>query len=381
MRLNPLDTALYALMRVIHAFDRRERDLKDFDPRRIRNILVVSSTAIGDTLLSTPAVRAVRESYPRAHVTALFNKDNMELFANNPHIDDVLPYHGGYRKFIRTVLELRRRRFDLVLIFHGNEPQTTPLAYLSGAPFIFKLPNESRFRFLLSNREPVTRWDGLGHGIEARLRVAGLAGCETDDMRMELFIDRADDEAAGLFLENETGGAKTLVGFQPGASTVSRMWFPGRFIEVGRRIVDDFDDAVIVLTGSPAERALCEEIAGGIGRNTLVTAGRIPLRRLPPLIKRLSVFVTGDTGPMHIAYALGTPVVALYAVADPARTGPLYDRSRHIVIKKPRTCDPCAAKKCEYQECMEQITVEEVWRAVNELLERSHTKKECSGKI
>jgi len=83
---------------------------------------------------------------------------------------------------------------------------------------------------------------------------------------------------------------------------------------------------------------------------------------------RLDVFVTGDTGPMHMAYALKTPVVALYAVSEPERTGPLQDRDLHRIIKKPRTCDPCVSKKCTYQECMEQISVAEVYGAVRDVL-------------
>ncbi len=369
MRLNPVDEALFVFLRLKNLLDKRKRSAEDFDPSVVKNILLISSTAIGDTLLSTPAIRAVRERYPGSHITALLNKDNMELFENNPHIDDIVPYYGGYRRFLWTVSELRKRNPDLALIFHGNEPQATPLAYLSGARFIFKLPNNNRFRFLLSNSEPITLWDQLGHGIEARLRVAALADCGTEDKRMELFIDQAYDEAVAGFIEQHSEGAKILVGFQPGASTVSRMWFAERFVKLGKMVLDDFRDSMIVLTGSPSERGLCEEIERGIGRRTLVTAGRLPLKRLPPLIKRLSVFVSGDTGPMHIAYALGTPVVALYAVSDPERTGPLYDKQKHIVIKKPRTCEPCLSKKCEYQECMESITVEEVYRAVARLLE------------
>ncbi len=371
MRFRLAESLLYGFMKLLHALDRRRRDTGDFRPEDVRSILLVSSTAIGDTLLSTPAIRAVRERYPRARIIAHFNRDNMELFKNNPRIDGIIPYYGGYRRFLRTVMELRRYRFDLVLILHGNEPQATPMAYLSGAPFIFKLPNTSRFRFLLSNREPVVGWDGLGHGIEARLKTASLCGCDTMNKRMELFIDRRDEERVSVFLEREgVRRGDILVGFQPGASTLSRMWFPDRFVELGRRLIKDIPRCWIVITGSPSEKALCESIGDCIGGRTIVTSGRVALRELPPLVKRLSVFVTGDTGPMHVAFSLGTPVVALYAVADPEKTGPYYDREKHRVIKKERICDPCVSKRCEYQKCMENIEVDEVFRMVKELLEK-----------
>src|SRR3989344_5930004 len=151
MRLNPIDGILYLSMKMAKAFDRRDTDLKYFDPDRVKNILVVSSTAIGDTLLSTPAIKAVRERYPDAKIIAHFNKSNMEMFENNPHIDGIIPYYGGYKKFLKTVMDFRRHRFDVILILHGNEPQATPMAYLSGADFIVKLPNTSKYGFLLSN--------------------------------------------------------------------------------------------------------------------------------------------------------------------------------------------------------------------------------------
>lgn len=371
MGFRPLDTLLYAYMRLRKAIDTRKTSIEDLPATGIRNVLVVSSTAIGDTLLSTPAIRAIRKRYPRAYIVALFNNANMELFANNPWIDRVVPYYGGYRRFFATARALKAAKPDIAFILHGNEPQATPLCYLSGARFIFKLPNASRFNFLLSNRTPVVEWKEVVHGIDVRLRCTALAGCPTNDVRMELFVDQADTDAAGDFLlANGLGKNDIAIGFQPGASTVSRQWFADRFIEVGRRLVASRPDVKIVLTGSKTEAALCEQIAVGIGGNAIVTAGQLPLKQLPPVIRRLQCLVTGDTGPMHVAITAGTPVVGLYAVADPNRSGPLYDRERHIIIQKPRTCEPCVSKKCKYQQCMEAITVDEVEAAVRTIIGR-----------
>lgn len=369
MRIRPVEKTLLLWLKARKSVDRRKTGIKDFSPGSVKNILVVSSTAIGDTLLSTPAIRAVRKRYPEARLIALFNRENIELFSNNPHIDGAVPYYGGYKRFNSTIKALEKYSFDLALIFHGNEPQATPICYLAGARFIMKLPNNSEYNFLLSNREPVVTWDDLGHGIEARLKTAALAGCAPDGFGMELFTERIDAEKAFEFLRKEGVSDSTLlIGFQPGASTVSRQWFPERFTRLGKDLVEARPEARIVLTGSLAEAELCKKIADGIGDPAIVAAGRLPLRQVPPLIKRLKVFVTGDTGPMHIAIAVGTPVVALYAVADPKKSGPLYDKDRHRVIQKGRTCDPCLSKKCEYQKCMEAISVEEVEAAVDGLL-------------
>ena len=369
MSWRPADALLLAATRGLHAFDRRERDVSAFDPERVRRILVVSSTAIGDTLFSTPAIRAVRERYPGATIVALFNAQTLDLFGSNPDVDGIVPYYGGYRRFFRTILALRRHRFDLALIFHGNEPQATPMAFLAGVPFIFKWPNTSENRFLLSNGGAVRTWDDFHHAVDQRLAVAALAKCDPKRRPMILPLAQEGREAADRLLREEgVGDADLLIGFQCGASTISRKWFPDRFAELGRRLVRSAGQPRIVLTGSPAEREYCLKIAREIGERTIVAAGRLPLSAVPSLLARLHVLVTGDTGIMHMAVAVRTPVVGLFAVSDPSRSGPYYDLDRHVIIKKPRTCVDCVSKRCTYQQCMEAIPVEEVFDAVASVL-------------
>lgn len=372
MRLKIFDSLLYLSMRILKSLDKREAGLELLDPDKIKNILVVSSTAIGDTLLSTPAIRAVRERYPEAKIIAHFNIANMEMFQNNPDIDSVIPYYGGYKKFFKTIRALHKEDPDLALIFHGNEPQATPMAYLSGARFIIKLPNTSGYRFLLSNSEEVLTWDDFGHGVDQRLKVAELAGCSSRDKKMVLPILKEGEVFIKKFLhENSISDTDTLIGFQPGASTISRMWFAERFVELGKKLIELHPEVKIVITGSPKEYEACKGIAEAIGEKVVVSAGRIPLKYMPALVKHMNLLLTGDTGIMHLAAAAVTPVVALFAVSDPERSGPYYDLDKHLVIKKDRTCDPCVSKKCRYQKCMEQISVDEVYDAVTSVLERA----------
>jgi ADP-heptose:LPS heptosyltransferase len=360
---------LYLFLRLMKSLDRRSDLLQDLDPSKIRNILVVSSTAIGDTLLSTPAIRAVRECFPNARIIAHFNVRNMELFENNPDIDGIVPYYGGYKRFWRTIWQLRRQRFELALIFHGNEPQATPMAYLSGAQYIIKLPNTSRYRFLLANRGQVRTWDDFTHGVEQRLQVAQLAGCHVSDKRMVLPLAMDQEAAVERFMQaSGIGPSDPVVGFQVAASTVSRMWFAEKYVELGRRLVTEYPDVRIVITGSPQEAAYAREIGTAIGHNVIVAAGELRLKQVPWLIRRLRLLVTGDTGIMHMAIATRTPVVALFAAADARRSGPYYDQDKHTVIQKHRTCVPCVGKRCTFQVCMDNISVDEVFSAVTHIL-------------
>lgn len=377
MALRLRENLLYGALRLAHALDRRRPDPAELGTPAIRRILVVSSTALGDALLSTPALRSLRLAYPEAHIALLINTAYVGLFRDHPRIDELIPHRGGWRRFFRLARQLRARHFDLACILHGNEPQATPLAWLSGARFIFKLPNTSRFRFLLTNTEPVLSWDDFEHGIDQRLAVAKLGGGAATDRRMELPIDDSARRAlTSLLAGRGIVPEAPVVVLQAGASTASRRWAPMRFIELGRRLLAERPDARIVLTGSPAEQALTDAIAAGIGdARAWSAAGKVPLPLMPALLERATAMVSGDTGPMHLAVTVGTPVVALFAVSDWHRSGPAYDLDHHVVIQKWRTCDPCLSKNCPYVEpiCMENISVDEVFVAVVSILDRRKT--------
>ena len=377
MRLRLREPLLYRWLRLKRALDKRPRPSSELGTPAIRRILAISCTALGDTLLSTPALAALRQTYPQAQITLLVHPSLLALFTGLDSVDELIPYDGKWRGFGRVARQLKD--FDLAVILHGNEPQATPLAYLSGARHIFKLPNNNRWNFLLSNREPVVSWDDLGHGIDQRLAVASLAGArEPFSRRMTVPRHAAGESAVQDALAQRDWQSAPLVAFQPGASTMSRRWPRGRFVAAAAALVAQHPDVRFVVTGSPAEQALCREVAAGIeaavpfagGSRAWASAGDLPLIAIPDLFRRAAVLVSGDTGPMHLAVTVETTVVALFAVSDPARSGPGYDLDRHIVIRKWRTCDPCLSKNCPYAEpvCMDNISVEEVVSAVNSVL-------------
>ncbi len=368
------ESLLVGVFRVVKACAGRRTDLRALDPARVERILAISSTGIGDTLFSTPAIRALREAYPRAHITGMFRARYLDLFRNNPHVDAVIPYYGKYRRLVSTIWALRRGRFDVAAVLHGNDPDIIPLAYVSGARFVVRIPNDStRFRFLLSNAA-LTREHNVipgQHGLQMRLRTAGLVGAPSEDRRMVLAVDPETGRAVAAYLEGRgVRPGDPLVGFQVGASNVSRMWFGDQFAELGRRLLAADPAVRIALTGSLAEREYCRMVADaiGAGERVLVTAGDLTLPQVAALVDRLAVLVAADTGMLHMAVALGRPAVALYAMADSRVTGPDPADGRYRVIQKWRTCDPCYGKACPFPLCMQNITVDEVEAAVRDLL-------------
>ncbi|HXW69508.1 MAG TPA: glycosyltransferase family 9 protein [Dissulfurispiraceae bacterium] len=370
MRKHPVDGLLFQLMKSLKSLDKRQTSLEHFSPTAVKNILVVSSTAIGDTLLSTPAIRAVRERYPQAKIRAHFNAGIAELFENNPHIDGIIPYYGGYRRFMRTILEFRKHNFDLALIFHGNEPQATPMAYLSGARFIIKVPISREYGFLLSNisngfDKP---WDH--HAIDVRMKAAEFAGCMGDNREMVLVADEGDRAAASFYLSRlGTDQNVILIGLQVGAATPYKMWPQHKFVELGKRLVQLNPDIRILVTGSPRERRLCSSVAREIGDHAFATAAQISLKTLRGLIERMDLLVTNDTGTMHMAIALKTKTISLFCPTSPRGVGPLQDPQLHRVVHRDKPCNPCITKKCRKPLCMDLIQVDEVYEAARKVLQ------------
>ena len=367
MRLQPGTALLYGLLRIVQRLDRRARDVSDFDPEKIQRILLVSTTALGDTVMSTAGMHAVRVRYPRAYIAGLLHPVNGKILKYSRNLDARIEYSGRYRDFLPVVGRLRRMNFDVALILHGNEPQITPLLYLAGIPFIFKLPNVSKYSFLLSNREPKLDKSQIKHALRRRMHITELIGASASEARMRLDIPEEQREAMNSLLSRiGVDRQAPLIGFQAGASSRERFWPASRFSELGRALCERYPTSRIILTGSPAESRLCAEIAHAIGPAAISLAGRLELETLPALIARMSVLVTGDTGTMHIAIATRTPSVCLFGASSPADTGPTYDLERHLVIAKQWD----AETRSTVEEPMARIGVDEVLSSIELLVHR-----------
>lgn len=442
MRLRLREHILYGLLRWWFVGDSRRPDANELGTAAIERILVFSNTAIGDTLMSIPALNFLREQYSDAQIVLVVHPAYAALFSSlvGHVVSRLVTYDGRWQGFFKVIGQCRSFRPDLALMLHSNEPQATPISYLSGARWRFKLPNVHRFSFLLSNEFPKRRWEDFAHGVTARLASAYLATggrLKQFEQAMPPFFDGlpAVASSGGQFLAREThsldtqhiqhaqaspfpsngqfsGGQffvredqtfepvfrmdlpvsmghvlevehflsergidefATVIAFQAGASTVSRRWSVASFQALARRLLKQLPNAFIVMTGSPAERALTESIVQGVNHSRILTvAGELALEKLPALLQRCSVLVAPDTGTMHLAVSVGTPVVALFAVSDWRRSGPYQDLSRHIILQKWRTCSPCFSKRCPHAKppCMELISVDEVEMGVLTILSR-----------
>lgn len=324
------------------------------------NILIIKPGAIGDLLQLTPVIRALKGKYPNARISLVVSSPaTASLFRHNPHVNETIVFdkkgeHRSLSALIRLWRRLRHARYDMVLNFQRSNLKAW---FLASAAFPCRL--------LVYHKAK----DRVVHAVVNHLETVFPLGIEASDFDLDLYTG-ADDEAYAekIFADSDLNGRR-VIALNPGASNRIKCWSPLKFAELGDRLVNELDARVIVVGGTE-DRDLADEICAGMHNIPLDLVGEVSLLQLGAVLKRCAALVSGDTGPMHLTTAVKTPVVALFGAIDPKRTGPIGDG--HMVIRHEEVeCVPCVAKECtnpSYLECMERISVDEVFKAVSEML-------------
>ncbi|WP_306533208.1 lipopolysaccharide heptosyltransferase II [Geobacter sp.] len=340
----------------------------------ISNILVRSTNWIGDAVMTTPALRAIHESFPGARVTVLANPLVAPLFAVHGAVDDVIVYdrrgvHAGLRGKLRLAKEVRARRFELAILLQ-NAVDAALIAWLARIPRRMGYRTDGR-GLLLTHGVPVDEQTRQLHHVEYYLAMLGRFDITTRDRSLNLFTTPGEDAAMAEFLaEHGIGKGDVLLGINPGASYgAAKRWYPERFAAVADELSRRWG-ARVVVTGGPGEAAIAADIAAAMSSPCLVMAGKTSVRELMSLIKRCDFFVTNDSGPMHIAAAFGIPLVAVFGSTDHTTTSPWSDRA--VIVRRDTDCAPCLLRECPTDHrCMTAVTVEEVVGVVVDLREKT----------
>jgi lipopolysaccharide heptosyltransferase II len=325
-------------------------------------VLVVRLGAIGDVTNALVLAGALRARFPGIFLGWAVHPLAAPLVQDHPALDRVHVWvrGKGARAFRRLLAELRAERYGLAVDLQ-RILKSALLARLSGAPRVLGFDRarakELSWLFTSERLEPADRGR---HMVLQYLEFATRLGAEPGAARHELARD-AGAEAWAEARVAALGGPPVLVNL--GASKLANRWPPAHFGRLARALAED-PGAPVCLTGGPADRPAAEEArrAAGAGVRDLVGATTLP--QLVALCRRARLFVGCDTGPMHVAAAVGTPVVALFGPADPRRTGPWG--TGHVVLREPPPCAPCNRKTCNQPRhaCMEDLTVERVVEAV-----------------
>lgn len=324
-----------------------------------KRFLIISTTGLGDTLWGTPAIRALRESYPDAYIGIVTSHIGKQVLQNNPHLNEIFvlkepPFFSLLKLFPRLI----ERKISTVLIFHISQRPVLAFCSLLGAEKIIGTEKINKdLDFLLTHRLETKRI----HEIERRLEIVQAAGAKIPSKQMEFFPSDEDHKKAASLVP-----PGNVIGLHPGAKDRFKQWSPAHFIKVGRELKEKLG-CRIVITGTPVEKPLVDQIAQSIEGATAIYEG-ISITTLAALINRFSLFITNDTGPLHIACATKTPTLALFTPTDPVLCGPYFAPHVHVLQKKP-TCFPCLKKKCHDPFCMLQISTAEVLEAALKILQ------------
>jgi lipopolysaccharide heptosyltransferase I len=329
-----------------------------------KRILLIKPSAIGDVVHALPILNLLRRRWPEAHISWLVTPGCAGLLEGHPQLDEVILFERHrYAKLWRDpeslmellalTRELRRGQYDLAVDLQGLF-RSGWLTYQTRAPIRVGFDNAREFAWLgYTHRVQVATMEQ--HALERYLSIADLLGCGRE-VEFVFATDDADREIAA----NLTRGIERYALLFPGTNWATKRWPAAHFADIVRPLEKQFGLRCIV-GGSSGEAQLASQIRGAVN-----LAGKTNLRQLTALIERASLVVSNDSGPMHIAAALGRPLVALFGPTNPTRTGP-YQREESVV-RLDIPCSPCYARKCLHQSCLRWLSVDAVMRAVeNEL--------------
>uniref|UniRef100_UPI0035C6BC74 glycosyltransferase family 9 protein n=1 Tax=Serratia quinivorans TaxID=137545 RepID=UPI0035C6BC74 len=337
------------------------KDKRSFDKNReFDRIAIFSTTALGDLMFNTPAIRAIHERYPAAEITLVSSHKNRGLVGTSPYFSSVIYWDHKAKDMLSVICQLKKKRPQLAIILHSKAPYDVITAIFAGCEYVFKdvykndLAGMDQWLTGISIR-------GKDHLIQRKLELVGLLGCATDNREMFIPVD---------FPQQQKQLNKIVVGFQMGASESLRCWPVARFVGLAKMLLAHSPDYSIALIGTPKEQDIeCEFMAGLTAeeRERVVSyIGKTTLPQLLAVMKNMDVLVTGDTGPLHLAIALKTRTVSLFASANPEQTGPYQNPELHRVIHVPVETQPLGAEQ-RYQP-LSIITSHEVMEKVIKVL-------------
>jgi len=332
-------------------------------------ILVRATNWVGDAVMSLPALRALRQRFPQAHISILAKPWVADLYARERFCDQLIPYTVStfFEKW-SAARALRGRNLDTAILLQ-NAFEAAAIAYLAGIPERIGYARDGR-AFLLTRAIPVPRPGEIPrHESFYYLELLRRAGI-LDQMPANDLIRLEGAHAAreaGLDRFRHLGLGEIVVGVSPGAAYgTAKRWLPERFAESANRVAGELGAAVAIF-GSRDERELCESVAASITTPVKNFAGETTLAEFIDLAAACRVYLTNDSGAMHIASALGVPTVAVFGATDDQTTGPTGPLAR--VVREPVECSPCLKRECPIDHrCMTRVSASRVAEAALELL-------------
>jgi len=336
----------------------------------MRNLLLIKLRYIGDVLLATPTVRAIRAARPDVRVTMMVNRGTEDVLSGNPDMDEIIALDkGSLAAQSRLIAGLRRQRFDTVIDLTDGD-RSAFLSWISGAPVRIGFNDEERWRGHYYT-QVVQSVSGVRHRIDRDLEALKPLGIQAVSKDPQLWLTPEEENSADQLLDQlGVQRSQSTVILQPGARYWFKAWPPERFAELADRLTSQYGCQVLI-GGSDQDDDLAQQIRQMAKSRSIIMAGRTTIKQFAAIAKKSALFVGSDSGAMHVATAVGTPVVALFGPSNPAEWGPRGGAAE--VIYKGLDCRTCFHPTClrGEQNCMQLITIDEVIMAAARLLGRA----------
>lgn len=367
--------------------------------KNFQKILIIRLSSVGDVVNVLPALKALRTAYPLAHITWLVEDRARDILYDNPDLDEIVVFPrkkwkngiGDPASFFSTIFEaaaffksLRNNAFDLIIDFQGNL-KSGLMTMFSGKGI--KLGFESKackeWNHLFTNRHAHLLKERI-HRIDKNLALLKSIGINARYTRPQIIAARKDKEYILDFLNQNTDRKKPLIVIHPGTSEFGQFkrWPASNYARLGDMLIERLNVSVL-FTWGPSEFGIVEDIVSLMKQQPVISCRTQSLKQLTEIIGQSSIFISGDTGPMHIASILDKPIVAIFGPKDPVIYGP-YAYSRAVnndngrkshdlsiaarVIKKDMPCSPCKKRSCKHNACINTVSPDEVFEASSELL-------------
>ncbi|RJO65143.1 MAG: lipopolysaccharide heptosyltransferase II [Candidatus Omnitrophota bacterium] len=335
-----------------------------------KRILIFNVNWVGDVLFSTATIRNIRYNFPDSHIACVIPERCYAILEGNPHLNEIIFFdeksrHRGIFGKIRFVMKLRREKFDIVFLLHRSFTRAF-ICWCARIPE--RIGYYSRKRGFLLTKGIVSPFRDEMHRIDYYLNIVAKSGFKVQDRFTDFYLSEKDKRFVEDFLKNQAiNQTDFVIGINPGGNWMQKRWPKEYFAVLADNLAIEFQ-AQIIITGGPQDVKLARHIQRLMRRKVIIVCGQFGLKQLGALAKRLDIFITADTGPLHIANSVGAKkIIALFGPTHPAITGPCPSNNVHVLAANVNCKIPCYEENCSNNRCMRSITPDEVLKLVRKI--------------
>lgn len=347
----------------------------------VMEILIIKLSAIGDVVHTLPALDALHHQFPDSNITWVVEEKASDIVKDHPYLKKLIVskrkrwlkdlrkpslWYPTLKEIISFMRELRSQEYDVVIDFQGLLKSAILVFFSRGKRKIGYSKTREMSSLFLNEKIPAYSLDQ--HAVDRNVNLSSYLGAQRDEITFPVFIEKEDKKKIGLLLSaHGLSTSKPLIAIHAQAGWTTKRWSPTKMARLSEQLMEIYDAQVIFIGGRDDYLSI-ENIISMMNHPAVNVAGKTSLKELAYLSSLLNLMITVDSGPMHIASAMGTPMVVLFGPTAPWKTGPYGDNA--IIIRSKLFCSPCFKRKCDNKACMEEISVEAVLQSVDTQLKR-----------